>query len=201
MKGQMTKTQHALLSVAILLLALLTINFGIIQPATAQRESNDARIASLQFRLEKFRDTKQLIRELKAEIVKLKAGQSDTNDFFKDKPAALVAADLQQQVKKLIESNGGNLISTHAMGEGDDEIFNSVIVKVHMRGNIESLQKIFYQLSNDKPVLFIDNLMIQKQHRTTSRRRRKELYQYTSGQSNLESRFDVSGYIYSTGAS
>ncbi|MEE8321880.1 MAG: type II secretion system protein GspM [Gammaproteobacteria bacterium] len=197
----MTKLQHALLSVTVLLLVLLIINFGIIQPSIAKRETNDARISDLQFRLEKFMDSKQLIRELKSEIAKSKAEQSDINDFFEDKPAALVAADLQQQIKKLVESNGGSLISTHAMGEEEEEIFNSVIVKVHMRGNIGSLQKIFYKLSNAKPVLFIDNLMIQKQHRTTSRRGRKEIFQNAPGQSNLEIRFDMSGYIYSSGAS
>lgn len=100
---------------------------------------------------------------------------------------AIIAANLQKKLKTIVESNGGNLVSTHAITGKDDGGHAKVTIKVHMQVDMNALQAVLYNLTTNKPLLFIDNILIQRRH--VSRKRKNK----NSGKGEV--RFDVTGYL------
>lgn len=179
--------RQGIYSLGILLLIILGIYVSLIQPAISARSRNAERIENLMFQSAKFALSSQNNDLLKSEIKQLEKQSPSKKGFLEDKAPAIVAADLQKKLKLLIESSGGDLVSTHALSLKEDELFPRVTVKVHMRTDIKALRDVFYQIATNRPLLFTENILIQKRH-TNSRKR-----QQTDNQ--IEVRFDVSGYI------
>jgi hypothetical protein len=188
MNNSIAPWKHASLSLSILVLLLSSLYFYLIEPALIKKKENIERFETLSFQLKKYGNTEQKIKDLNTQIKQLQEHNPNNLDFIKKKTSALVAADLQKLLKKLIESNGGNLVSTHAVTKPKDDVFSDITIKVHMRCNITTLRTVIYALASNKPLLFIDNLLIQKRASRSSRRRN-----ITTDQ--LEIRFDVTGYI------
>lgn len=112
--------------------------------------------------------------------------------FLPSAPPALVAADLQQRVKSLVEGSGGDLLSVQALPVIEEGGVVRVTVGVTSQGNMIALQKTLYGLESQVPLLFVDNLEV------TARQFRPRLPDgkiapYTRVQ--LNSQFEVSGYL------
>ncbi len=190
MNGFTPNLQHGLYSLGILVLGVAGFYILLIHPVLSARINNAERIEDLQFQSSKFASSNQEIELLRNEINHLKIQSPSKNDFLEDKAPAIVAANLQKQIKALVETSGGNLVSTHALSQTEDELFPKITVKVHMRTNINALREVFYQIAINKPLLFTENILIQKS-RTSFRNRQQT-------DSQIEVRFDVSGYMNSS---
>jgi general secretion pathway protein M len=187
MNKALTHWQHGLISASILILLIASFYIVLIQPALTTKHDNIGRIDDLQFQLNKFSHAKTQIAQLRNEIKTLNDSDINNGDFLTGSAPAIIAANLQKKLKAVIESNGGNLVSTHAITGKDDDVFPKVTVKVHMQVDMKALQAVLYNLTNNKPLLFIDNLLIQRRHVSSKRQNRN------SGL--LEVRFDVTGYL------
>jgi len=179
--------RQGLYSLGIFFLTIAVFYILLIQPAISTRSSNAERIEDLLFQSSRFALSGQENDFLKDEIKQLKTQNPSKKDFLEDKAPAIVAADLQKKIKVLVGSSGGNLISTHALTQEKDELFPKITVKVHMRTDMNALREVFYQVAINKPLLFTENVLIQKSRRSSRRR------QQTNNQ--IEVRFDVSGYM------
>jgi len=188
MTKSLSKWQHALMSLCILILFMIGLHLILLQPALTAGKEYRERIDDFSFQLNKFRKTEYQIVDLHNQIERLKQQDPDNGNYLEDKSPSLVAAELQKQLKTLIETNGGNLVSTHVITNTDDGPFPKVTIKVHMQSEIDTLQTVFYKLAVNKPILFTSNVQIQK--RNTSSRKRQ------ANAGKLEVRFDVTGYIY-----
>jgi hypothetical protein len=188
MTKSLSNWQHAVMSLCILILFVIGLHLILLQPALTARKEYQERIDDYSFQLNKFRNTEYRIVNLQNQIERLKQQDPDNGNYLEDKSPSLVAAELQKQLKTLIETNGGNLVSTHVITTTDDELFPKVTIKVHMQAEMDTLQTVFYKLAVNKPILFTRNVQIQKRH--TSSRRQK------ANTGKLEIRFDVTGYIY-----
>ena len=184
-----SKWRHATASLSLLLLLIFGFYLAIIQPALHSNQENQERFEDISFQLAKYGNTKKKIAELNSQIKDLKASNPNNLDFLKKKSSALVAADLQKLLKTLIEKNGGNLVSTHAVTKTKEDVFSNITVKVHMRCNITTLRTVLHKLASNKPLLFTDNILIQSKNKSSSRRKN------TRNSDQLEIRFDVTGYI------
>ena len=181
--------QHSTISVLMLLVCLLVMYIILIMPAVSGRSDVRERLEELQFQFAKFDQSAKQIQQLQKELEQLNNLQADQTGFLEEKPDALAAAELQKHIKSLIESNGGNLISTQVVKNDNDDLFPQVTIKVHMRGEIGTLQKILYRLTVDSPVLLINNVMLQKRHQAAGRRARR-------GVNQIETRFEITGFIF-----
>jgi len=181
--------RQGIYSLGILFLVILAFYSVLIQPAMSARIKNTERIEDLMFQSSKFSLSSQEYDLLKEEIANLKKQNPNKNNFLENKAPAIVAADLQKKIKALVESSGGNLVSTHALTDGKEELFSKITVKVHMRTDIDmnALRDVFYQVAINEPLLFIDNILIQKS-RASRRKKQRAVNQ-------IEVRFDVSGYM------
>lgn len=183
--------QHALLSWAILLMLMMLIIAIFIAPAVILRQDLNGRVGELELQLNKFKTAGQGLEQLQQQIDQMNKAHANTGDFLEEKSPALAAADLQQHIKGVIEAHQGNLVSAQPVNETGQELFPKVTVKIHMRGNINTLQKSLYQLESSRPRLFINNIVIQKRNPAAARANQKDA-------DLLEVRLDVSGYVFSS---
>ncbi|MCI0400776.1 MAG: type II secretion system protein GspM [Gammaproteobacteria bacterium] len=185
---QLPRWQHCTVSLLLLGLLVALIYVALVLPALSSRQKLNDRVEDLEFQVERFKDTENQIALLQKQQITLKKNYPNKEYFLPEKSQALAAADLQTQIKVLVESNGGELVSTHAIESQDSELHRKVTIKVLMQSDMETLQKVFYELAVNRPLLFTDNIMIQKRRRTTGRQERDAAH--------LQVRFDVTGYIY-----
>ncbi len=194
-KPSLTDQQHALMAAGLTVLLLILLYLCLALPAVASRASFSERIEDLQFQYSKFSRLENQKQQIETELEQLRNAETDLSGFLEEKPQALAAADLQKHIKNVIESNEGSLISTQVVQGKETGPFPHVTVKVHMRGNIDSLQNILYQLESEKPVLFIDNVYLQQRNQRVSRnvRNRRNIRQNADW---LETRFEITGFIF-----
>ena len=159
----------------------------LIHPAFKIKKENVDRIDDLSFQLSKFSHAEAKIKQLKNEIDSINNSDINKDDFLKGNAPAIVAANLQKKLKTMVKSSGGNLVSTHAITGKDDGVYPKVTIKVHMQVDMKALQTVLYNLTINKPLLFIDNLLIQRRHTSSKRQNRNT--------GLLEVRFDVTGYL------
>ncbi|NKB37191.1 MAG: hypothetical protein GKR93_08475 [Gammaproteobacteria bacterium] len=175
---------YALFTLAIILVLIYTL---IVSPLLKIKEENKDRIETAIFQLEKLNNLRSNIVLLKDSMENLKKRNENVQGFIKKTVPAIAAADLQEKITTLIESNGGNVVSTAVVRKNDESIYTKVTIKTHMRANIVTLNKVLYELVKSNPILFTDNLLIQK----------KNLKGRNAKQTNelLEIRFEVSGFM------
>jgi general secretion pathway protein M len=192
MRFEPAKWQHASLSLLILVFFIILLYLIIISPALHARSEFDERFSELQFQAVKLSRSINHIENIRDDLKSLKESGADWSGFLGNKSESLAAADLQELLNQLISDNAGNVLSTQVVSNDEEDLYPKVTVKVHMNGDIESLQKILYQIQSGKPVLIVDNLFIQ------SRPLNRLLQRSASARAPLDVRFDVTGFIYTS---
>lgn len=80
--------------------------------------------------------------------------------FLKGNTAALASAELQDQVKTLVESSGGRFISSTGMAHKDDGQYRTVAATFQINLGNANLRRLLHALETQEPYLFVDNLTI-----------------------------------------
>ncbi len=114
--------------------------------------------------IQRYYRINQELPALKAALENPQDNQAILSQYLTTTTPALAAATLQKEVKKLISDYGGTLESTQNMSNHrkTEGTVKKILIKVRMRGDIESLTNILYHLESSKPTLFIENLFLQK---------------------------------------
>ncbi len=188
MKQAEVQRRQAALALGLAALLPVLAYAALVAPALAGRQSFQLRLDELQFQHGQLVQKTTQLRQRQEELATLDRGRPDLGSFLEDKPEALAAADLQRQIKGLVEGNQGELVSTQVAPGDKESMFPEAVLKVHLRTDIHALQKILYQLANARPVLLLDNLLVQKQF--------DQAAPTAAGIKDLEARFDVIAYIY-----
>jgi len=191
--------QNSVLAVGVLIAALLLIYAGIIMPALGQKSKHEQQIDELQFQYARFDQLVNQRDTIRKQLELLRQQQTDSTGFLEDKPESLAAADLQNRIKSIIESKGGNLISTQVVQHENNATFPDVRIRIQMRANIESLQEIIYSLESGQPMLLLDNVYLQNRNIRITRRSTVSQQQQRDAEL-IEARFEVTGYIFQTTA-
>ena len=185
----MTPRQHALLAAGLMLIAAGLLYFILVWPSLAGRTIFLERLERVQFQQQKLAETVALTPFLEKELAVLSNLEINQPGFLEQKPRDLAAADLQRQLSLLIDAAGGSLVSTQVLPNKEEEdIFPAITMKMHVRGAIESLRQILYRFDTGQPLLFLDNLLVQKRRRSDEPAPRDA--------DLLDIRFDVTAFIY-----
>lgn len=191
--------QNSVLSLGILIAGLLLVYALVIMPAIDKRKEYRQQIEELQFQYTRFDRLVSQRDDIRKQLKQLKQQQADTTGFLKDKPESLAAADLQNYIKNIIESKGGNLISTQVIQHESNTTFPDVRVRIQMRSGMQALQGVLYALESGQPTLLLDNVYLQK--RNTRISRRPMMRSRANNEVDLiEARFEVTGFIYQSKA-
>ncbi len=147
-------------------------------------------IEELEFRLQRFKKIaagKDLWLS-RAEAIKRRQGE--TNHFITRETSALASADLQQLVKTIIASAGGELTSTQVVPQKNEENFVRITIKVRMTGNMDVLRHVLYDIETAKPLLILENINLRPIRGRRNRKTRK-----IEASDKLNINFDVVGYM------
>jgi general secretion pathway protein M len=125
---------------------------------------------------------------LEARLSALRRSQSSRIRVLQGASVSLAAAQLQNDVKRIIRANKGNLKSTQVIPGKKEGSFQKIAVRVRMDADVESLYKIFYGLEASHIYRFLDNVEIRARHAA-----RRVAVGNTA--EVLDVRFDVFGYM------
>jgi general secretion pathway protein M len=184
----------ALLRGRVVALALLVALLGatyllVLQPIVAAHRHADEQIAHLEQLLEGFHRAGGSRAALQARLDQLQDRAASQTAYMGAASDALAAANLQEFVKQLVESNGGRLLSTVILPAHDDPPFRRIAIKVRIIVSTPQARQIFYALDTADLLLFVDNVHIRGQQ---SRPRRDEV----EADVQLDVRFDLYGYMH-----
>jgi len=180
----LTARHSRALAIALLVVVALAIFLGLVRPYVAAYGSYHEEIATLNDRLARYRAVASQRDVVVDRAVQLRDDPSLAVNFLAQETPALAAAALQQYVKRAIGQSGGGLVSTQAVPSKETTGIVEATVKVRMRGNSDTIQKLFHRLEAGHPLVFIDNVSL----RATGRQG------LAKGQ-HLDMRFDLTGYL------
>jgi len=186
---QLTQNKSRGLAIGILVLLIALFYLLAVNPLLALHRYYDETISDLSFQIGRFEGiaTSQTVDQ--AAMEKLLRRNPSQRYYLKNSKPALASTELQQLVRKTIDSGTGELISTQVIARQSNSAEDAVTVRVRMTGDIIAMQKALYSLEHSNPFLFLDNLAIIS---SSGSRRVIKSPQQGNGQLNIS--FDVSGY-------
>ena len=180
-----------------LLGAVLLAGYGlVVAPVIAAYREVGLAIEQSQLLLERYRGLARQTPELSARLAELEERAAKAGGYLKGPSDALAAAELQDQVRTIIERAGGNMRSTQILPANavDSSVpFRRAGLRIQLGIDIEGLQKVLYEVEAGQPYLFVDQLTVRRQR---MRRRSREPEQ----EPELDISFEVYGYLRAAGA-
>lgn len=125
--------------------------------------------------------------ELERRVRELGQAATSSSYLLEGSSHALVAAQLQAQVKTVIQQSKASLKSTDVLSPEEEGQYQRVPIRVVITASVESLKKIFYELERSKAYLFIENVDVSAHAPRGASDETSEVM--------LDVRFDVFGYM------
>lgn len=174
-------------------LGLLTAVVAIVwllgpQPYLDALAAADAEVAQAQSLVARYARLAAEKGSLQAQVGAMRAERGRGQGTFPGDNAQLVAADMQNRVKRLVESSAAVLRSTQVLPTRDESGFRQVSIRVTMETEIDGVQKIFHALESASPYLFLNNVDMRS-------RAIRSLRQTPDKAMSLNVTFDIYGYM------
>jgi hypothetical protein len=148
------------LALAILAAIPLVLWLAVIGPIwDSFGDGGDTEVRSLKL-IASLRQTAAQRPALETEIKALEARGKALPGYISGNTTALAAATVQSEVKRIVESRGGQVRSTQDLAPTRDHGVEKIGVRFDMTISLEALPAIVYEIESHGPYLFIDNLEI-----------------------------------------
>lgn len=184
----LSPTVSRFLAGMLLLLIVLIVAVGVVMPiidglAGAELSNQEYRLA-----LARSRVLDQELKNLNRQLIEIRQVQASQSGFLEGANESLATAQLQNRIKTIIETGGGELRSTQVLPVRDEGKFRRIIVRGQMATNTAAMQRIFYDIESASPYLILDNIDI---------RARPSPRTPENGPTDtmLDVRFDLYGYV------
>lgn len=175
-------------AVGLLALLLAILYAAIVRPLWQAHHEQREMIAEQQQQLDRYRRFAAARADLADRLEQLRNDRSSDEGYLEGENETLVAAQLQNRVRSVIQESGAKLASTQVLPGADEEGFRRIAVRVSMACTMADLQKILYELEAGRPYLFLDNVDVSGEQ---ARRRIGE----PASREELNVSFDVFGFI------
>jgi general secretion pathway protein M len=157
--GKLSPSRQRLLAVALLVVAVVLVLSVLLGPLLLLHKHYDDAIADLSDRIERYRRVAAQAPEYRKALDAMR--EKDGRRFFlKNIAPNLAGAELQEQVRAAIESNGGRITTSQNQGPKDDGRFRQITVTVQFFASTPALQKILYALEAQPPYLSVENMTL-----------------------------------------
>ena len=187
MMESLTQKQRQLLALAILALVAVMIFTLLVAPLWAVNRHYLDTIDGLDKRLQILQRTASEGSGLRSQHEQLKRSLASNRHYLKSASEALAAANLQGIIKRVAGSKNMEVLSTQILPASEEAGFTRVALKVRMRGNMDSMVKVFHALETGQPYLFLDNVSISSHGRRIGK--------INVGQNLLNVDFELIGYM------
>jgi general secretion pathway protein M len=157
--GNLPPARQRLLAAALLAVAVVLVLSVLLGPLLLLHKHYDDTIAELTDRIERYRRVAAQAPEYRKALDAMR--EKDGRRFFlKNTAPNLAGAELQEQVRAAIESNGGRITTSQNQGPKDDGRFRQITVTVQFFASTPALQKILYALEAQPPYLSVENMTL-----------------------------------------
>jgi len=157
--GKLPPSRQRLLAVTLLVVAVALVLSVLLGPLLLLHKHYDDAIAELTDRIERYRRVAAQAPEYRKALDSMR--EKDGRRFFlKNTAPNLAGAELQEQVRAAIESNGGRITTSQNQGPKDDGRFRQITVTVQFFASTPALQKILYTLEAQPPYLSVENMTL-----------------------------------------
>jgi general secretion pathway protein M len=147
------------LAAVVILLVPLTVGYlGLVRPLLDSYAANRQDIEQQQALLQRYREIGARVPALEAQRATLRDAPGSQAGFLQGANEVLIAAQLQDQLKRLVEASQGGLQSTQVLAVRDEGKFRRVAIRGQMVLSMAGLQRVVYGLETGSPTLFLDNL-------------------------------------------
>jgi general secretion pathway protein M len=185
---EMSRTMSRFLALAILAAIVALLWLFVVWPITAKFDAYDESMVQSEELLARYLRVSGTRADLEAALAEARRDQAAVSGFLKGASVQLVAADLQNTLKRLINANGGELNSIQMLPQEAENGFHQVAMRVVMTGDTETLRRVIYAIETANPYLFLDNLDIRAQRKRTQKNENQSA-------EVLQVRYDVYGYM------
>ncbi|WP_375056546.1 type II secretion system protein GspM [Zobellella sp. DQSA1] len=183
-----------------LLLVVVMLAFSLaIGPLFGLFLRQGATIGQLEDQLNRYQRLSAELEQTERALQRLRADTPDTGLYLPERRPALASAWLQQHLNRLVSRSGGQLVSIQNAPLATEGPLPGVVLRVHLRGELDQLVPLLHALESGQPALFIQGLVITANPRRPAiqvnrniviRRQDPRLRQIPS----LDVRFDLIGY-------
>ncbi len=191
----MNPKQSRVLAVGLLVVLLLMLVLFVIKPVLSSYLSYGERIDTLENQLSIYQRLATGLAADEERLALLQAAEPVTDLYLPENKPALAAAYLQQYLHQQVGRGGGQVISTQILSSAESGPLQAIAIQIHMRGELEDLVNLFYNLESGKPALFAENVTVlanpRRQTRVARRSNRRVEAQAIPA---LDIRFDLTGY-------
>lgn len=156
---QLTPMQSRMSAIAILLVVVVLLIGIVAVPIWLLNRRYDAAVEDAVGRLVRYSRVVGMRDGLHQKAMEIKALES-ARHFLKSASPALAAAELQEQVKVILDANGGKLSSIQILPHKDDGAYRQIAVSLQFTAPLGAVKAMLYALESAHPYLFIDNLQI-----------------------------------------
>lgn len=182
-------SQRRALALGILLLIVAAIGAITVLPVWLVNAHYQSRVEELQqtlARLESIAEQDGALRSRYAEFQEL---SSSTGYFLTGESDAVAAAQVQEVLKEIAESNGTRLMSTQMLParQSEESDAREIALRVRAQGSLPGIVQSIYDLETSQVLLFLDGLSLRTAPNRVSR------FQPRGGQ--FEVNFDLVGYV------
>ena len=155
----MTPRQSRLLALLLLLAVVLAALAAIALPALQLHAHYQSAIDQRVDRLAREQRVISMAPKLQQQMVELQR-LNPARFYLRNDNPVLAAAEIQENAKRLIDANGGKLLSMNILPPKDEDSLTRVGVNVQLTGGLEGVEKLLYSLETATPYLFVNNLSI-----------------------------------------
>ena len=182
----MNPTQSRRIAIGLLIAAAVVIALAIALPVWRLHRHYDTALADSADKVERYGRVAGMRPEVAKQLEAMRA--KETRRFFLRSGApALSAAEAQEAIRSVVESNGGRLITMQAPTSKEEGRYRQIGVNVQLTANILALRKILHAIESNVPYLFVDNLMVRSQVPPNFRGQ-------PGNEPEMFVQFDISGY-------
>jgi len=157
--AKLPQERQRALAVALFVFAVLVVASVLLVPLLGLHKHYDDSIAELTDRIERYRRTAAQAPEYRKALETIRA-KDGRRFFLKNTAPNLAGAELQEQVRVAIESNGGRITTSQNQGPKDDGRFRQITVTVQFFASTPALQKILYAIEAQPPYLSVENMTL-----------------------------------------
>jgi general secretion pathway protein M len=157
--AKLPPSRQRALALALLVVGAVLLLSVLLLPLLLLHKHYDDTIAALADRLERYGRVAAQAPEYRKALEAMRA-RDGRRFFLKNTAPNLAGAELQEQVRAAIESNGGRITTSQNQGPREEGRFRQIIVTVQFFASTPALQKILYALEAQPPYLSVENMTL-----------------------------------------
>jgi general secretion pathway protein M len=169
--------------------AFLVAYLGIVRPVLSLRDDTRAAIETNRDLLERYRRIAAGREHLKARLDRLERDTSVQRAYLSGDNDAVVAAQLQNRIKSIVQRAGGTLNSMQVLPPEAENGFRKISVRVKAVATMQAWVDTMLGIETGNPLLFLDNVDI------TTRSASRRVANRPAENVQLSVTFDVYGYL------